>query len=84
MTNLAENFVIRFINITKKKDGFFANFRVKGIRGGASFSASVSVDLDAANVDPTDTIEDIVEACSKIAIRELRNSEFHLEGFTAA
>ena len=79
MSNLAENFVIRFINISKKKDGMFANFKVKGTRGGAVFSASVAVDLDAADVDPTDSIEHIVESCSKIAARELKNSEFPLE-----
>ena len=45
MKNIAENNLIRFINITKKKDGLFANFKVKGIKGGASFSASISVDL---------------------------------------
>ena len=40
--NLAENNLIRFINITKKKDGMFANFKVKGIKGGAALAASIS------------------------------------------
>ena len=32
MADLAENNIVRFINITKKKDGMFANFKVKGIK----------------------------------------------------
>ncbi len=33
MNNLAENNLIRFINITKKKDGIFANFKVQRDKG---------------------------------------------------
>ena len=53
MKNLAENNLIRFINLTRKKDGMFANFKAKGMRGGTVFTASISVDIAAAEVDPT-------------------------------
>ena len=50
--NLAENNLVRFISITKKKDGMFANFRVKGMKGGATFSSSISVDIGQAKSMP--------------------------------
>ena len=84
MKDLAENNLIRFINITKKKEGLFVNFRVKGIRGGMTFSASISVDLSAAEVDPTkDPLETIIEQCSRIAVREFKKTELQFEGLVA-
>ncbi|MCB1136137.1 MAG: hypothetical protein KDK78_07710 [Chlamydiia bacterium] len=83
MKNLAENNLVRFINISKKKEGIFANFRVKGLRGGAVFSASISVDLAAAEVDFTDPLETIIEHCAKIAVREFQAAEFQYEGLAA-
>lgn len=82
MKNIAENNLIRFINITKKKEGLFANFKVKGLKGGASFTASISVDLAAAEVDPTDALEKIIEHCARIAVREFKKSEMQFEGMT--
>ncbi|MBN9377227.1 MAG: hypothetical protein BGO14_09030 [Chlamydiales bacterium 38-26] len=83
MKNIAENNLIRFISITKKKDGLFANFKVKGLRGGTSFSASITVDLAAAEVDPTDALEKIIEHCARIAVREFKKTEMQFEGITA-
>lgn len=83
MKNIAENNLIRFINITKKKDGLFANFKVKGLKGGTSFSASISVDLSAAEVDPTDPLEKIIEHCARMAVREFKKSEMQFEGVSA-
>lgn len=83
MKNIAENNLIRFINITKKKDGLFANFKVKGLRGGTSFNASISVDLSAAEVDPTDALEKIIEHCARMAVKEFKKSEMQFEGITA-
>jgi hypothetical protein len=80
MKDLAENNVIRFINISRKKDGIFANFKVKGLRGGVTFSASISVDISAAEVDPADPLEKIIEECAKMAVKELKRSEFCFEG----
>lgn len=84
MQNIAENNLIRFINLTKKKGGIFANFRVKGIRGGTTFSASISVDIAAAEVDPADSLEKIIEECARIAVRDFKKSEFQFEGLVAA
>lgn len=84
MQNIAENNLIRFINISKKKDGIFANFRVKGVRGGTTFSASISVDIAAAEVDPADTLEKIIEECARIAVRDFKKSELQFEGIVAA
>lgn len=83
MKNIAENNLIRFININKKKDGIFANFKVKGIKGGTSFSASISVDISAAEVDPADPLEKIIEHCARMAVREFKKSEFQFEGIAA-
>jgi len=83
MKNIADNNMIRFINITKKKDGIFANFKVKGIRGGTSFSASISVDISSAEVDPTDPLEKIIEQCARMAVREFKKAEFQFEGMQA-
>jgi hypothetical protein len=83
MKNLAENQLIRFISITKKKEGLFANYKVKGIKGGAQYSASITVDLSAAEVDPTNSLEEIIEASAKIAVKEFQKSEMQFEGLAA-
>ena len=84
MKNIAENNLVRFINVSKKKDGLFANFRVKGVRGGIVFAASISVDMSACNVDPAaDSLEKIIEECAKVALREFKKTELHFEGLTA-
>lgn len=81
MKNIAENNLIRFINITKKKDGLFANFKVKGIKGGTSFSASISVDVSAVEVDlAEDNLEKIIEECARVAVKEFKKAEFQFEG----
>ena len=54
MNDLSENNLIRFKNLSKKKENLFANFKVKGLRGGVHFSASISVDISAAEVHPGD------------------------------
>ncbi|HXF29426.1 MAG TPA: hypothetical protein VN457_06210 [Chlamydiales bacterium] len=84
MKNIAENNLVRFINITKKKDGLFANFRVKGVRGGVLFSATIAVDTATCTLDPSsDPLEKIVEECGKIAIKEFKKTELHYEGINA-
>ncbi len=81
MKNIAENNLVRFINVTRKKNGLFANFRMKGIRGGVSFSASVAVDIAACEVDPAgDSLEKIIEECAKIAVREMKRIDVQFEG----
>lgn len=81
MKNIAENNLIRFISITKKKSGLFANFKAKGIRGGTAFTASVTVDLAAVDVTPgTDSLEKIIEECAGVAVHEFKRSELQFEG----
>ncbi|MCB1112741.1 MAG: hypothetical protein H7A37_03940 [Chlamydiales bacterium] len=80
MKNLAENNVIRFINISKKKEGVFANFRVKGIKGGTTFTASITVDIAAAGVDLADPMEKIIEECARIAAKDIREPKYQFEG----
>lgn len=75
-----ENNVIRFINISRKKDGIYANFKVKGQKGGTTLTASISVDIAVAEVDPGDPLEKIIEECAKMAVREVRRSEYSFEG----
>jgi hypothetical protein len=83
MKNLSENNLIRFTKITKKKEGMFANFKAKGIRGGTSFTAAIAVDLSAAEVDPGDSLEKIIEECARIAEKDIKKSELQFEGLEA-
>lgn len=80
MKDLAHNNVVRFVNVNKKNGEMFANFKVKGIRKGTAFSASISVIIDAANVDPSDPLEKIIEECARIGVKEFKQSEFEFEG----
>ena len=80
MAQTAENSVIRFISLTRRKNGLFANFKVKGERGGTTLSASICVDTSIAEVDPADPLEKIIEECAKLAVREVRRSEYSFEG----
>ncbi len=84
MKNIAENNIIHFKNVTKKKDGIFANFKANGVRGGVLFTASISVDISAAEVDPADPLEKIIEECARIAVREFKKADLQFEGIQAA
>lgn len=83
MKNIAENNIIRFLNITKKKEGVFANFKVTGVKGGTTFKASIAVDIAAAEVDLTDPMEKIIEECARIAARDIREPKYQFEGLQA-
>lgn len=83
MKDTSENNLVRFKNISKKKEGIFANFKVKGIRNGTTFIATIAVDLDAAEVHPGDPLENIIEACARIGVKEFQKSEFQFEGLTS-
>ncbi|MEN9654012.1 MAG: hypothetical protein RL235_124 [Chlamydiota bacterium] len=80
MKNLAENNVIRFTNIIRKKEAIFANFKVKGIRNGVLFSASISVDISSLELHPGDSLERIVEECARHGLKEFKRAEFQFEG----
>ena len=80
MDDLTENNLIRFKNISRKKDSIFANFKVKGLRAGVNFSATIQVDFSAAEVHPGDVLEKIIEECARIGIKEFKNAEFQFEG----
>ena len=84
MDIVAENNLIRFITVSRKKDGLFANFRVKGIRGGMTFSASISVDISACDIDPAgDSLEKLIEKCASYVVKELKRIDFQFEGLQA-
>lgn len=78
--DLSDNNLIKFRNVQKKKGEMVATFKMKGIKGGTEFSASISVSIDAANVDPADPLEKIVEECARVGVRDFKNSEFTFEG----
>ncbi|GAB4226473.1 MAG: hypothetical protein Tsb0021_02490 [Chlamydiales bacterium] len=84
MEDMSKNNLIRFIDLKKKKDGIFANFKVKGIKGGVVYTASIAVDITAAEVDPTDPLEKIVEVCSEMAVKEFRKADYQFEGISSA
>lgn len=81
--SLSDNNVIRFVNISKRKGGIFANFRVKGIRAGVVFGASISVDIAAADLGPEDRLEKIIEECARIGIAQFKRAEFQFEGLAS-
>ncbi|ADI39229.1 hypothetical protein [Waddlia chondrophila] len=81
--SLEDNNLIRFTRISKKKEGLFANFKAKGVRGGTAFTASIAVDLNSAEVDPADSLEKIIEECAKIAERDIKKSNLQFEGLHA-
>lgn len=83
MKNLAENNLIRFTNVTRKKDAIFANFKVKGLRNGVVFSASISVDISSLELHPGDTLEKIVEQCARHGVKEFKKAELQFEGLSA-
>jgi hypothetical protein len=82
MKDLAENNLVRFTNISKKKEAMYANFKVKGIRAGVNFAASISVDISAAEVHAGDVLEKIIEECARIGVSEFRKAEFQFEGIS--
>jgi hypothetical protein len=82
MADLAENNLIRFKNISKKKEVISANFKVTGTRGGVNFSASISVDISAAEVHAGDVLEKIIEECARIGVKEFKRAEFQYEGIS--
>ena len=83
MNDLAENNLIRFKNISRKKEAIYANFKVKGVRGGVNFSASITVDISAAEVHAGDVLEKIIEECARIGVKEFKRAEFQFEGLVS-
>jgi hypothetical protein len=83
MKDLAENNLIRFKNISKKKETMIANFKVKGLRNGVNFTASISVDLSAAELHPGDVLEKIIEECARLGVNEFKKAEFQFEGLSS-
>ncbi len=83
MTDLADNNLVRFKNISKKKEAIYANFKVKGVKGGVNFSASISVDISAAEVHAGDVLEKIIEECARIGVKEFAKAEFQFEGLSS-
>jgi hypothetical protein len=83
MKDLAENNLIRFKNISKKKETMIANFKVKGLRNGVNFTASISVDLSAAELHPGDVLEKIIEECARLGVNEFKKADFQFEGLTS-
>ncbi|MFS8564281.1 MAG: hypothetical protein LVR00_08265 [Rhabdochlamydiaceae bacterium] len=82
MKDLMENNLIRFKNLSRKKEAMFANFKVKGLKGGVNFTASISVDISAAEVHPGDVLEKIIEECARIGVNEFKKAEFEFEGLS--
>ncbi|CDR34445.1 hypothetical protein [Criblamydia sequanensis] len=81
MKNIAENNQIRFKNISRKKTGMFVNFIVTGIRGGTTYNASISVDMNAAEVDLSDSLEKIIDSCARIASKDIKEQpKYQFEG----
>jgi hypothetical protein len=83
MKDLADNNLVQFKNVTKKKESIYANFKVNGIRAGVTFSASIAVDIAAAEVHAGDVLEKIIEECARIGVSEFKKAEFQFEGIAS-
>ncbi len=83
MKDLAENNLIRFTNISRKKNALFANFRVKGLKNGVVFSASISVDISSLELHPGDSLEKIVEESARHGVKEYKKAEIQFEGVSS-
>lgn len=79
MKDLAENNLIRFVNVTRKKGAIYANFKVNGLRNGVILSASVSVDISALELHQGDSLEKIIENCARHGLKEFKKAEFQFE-----
>ncbi len=79
MDDLTENNVIRFKNISQKKDGLFANFSLKTIRNGVIVNASISVDISYLELHAGDPIEKIASESAQHALKQLQKGDFTLE-----
>lgn len=84
MESLVENNVIRFMNLTRKKDAIYANFRVKGLKNGVRFSASISVDITALELHSGDPLEKIIEESARHGVKEFKKADFQFEGVATA
>jgi hypothetical protein len=80
--SIDENNMIRFTGISKSKTGLFAKFRAKVIKGEATYTFTISVDIYQANVDATDSLEKIIKECGRIAAARLSQAELQFEGIT--
>lgn len=83
MKDYIYNNLVRFKNISKNKKGIFVNFQVKGEKGGATFTASIAVDIESADVSSGDSLETIIEKCAQIGVAEFQKCEFQFEGITS-
>ena len=80
MKDLADNNVVHFKNISKKKEAMYANYVVSGIRKGVIFRASIAVDLASVELDPTESLETIIEECAKKGVKEFKMADLKFEG----
>ncbi len=80
MDDLVENQVIRFTNISKKKDAISANFKAKVLKNGVSFTASISVDISTLELHTGDALEKIIEESAKHAIQQFKKADLQFEG----
>ncbi len=83
MKDLLENNLVQFKNVTKKKESIYANFKVNGVRAGVTFSATIAVDIAAAEVHAGDVLEKIIEECARIGVSEFKKAEFQFEGMSS-
>ena len=67
MKDLAENNLIRFKKISKKERDDVRQFQgERDFVADVNFTASISVDISAAEVHPGDVFEKIIEECARI------------------
>lgn len=80
MDDLVENQVIRFTNISRKKNTILANFKAKALKNGVAFTASISVDISTLELHTGDSLDKIIEQCAKHAIEQFKKADLQFEG----
>ena len=71
---------ITFTRISRSKKGVFACFKLKASRKGVAYTATIQVDLVAAELDLASPLEEIIEKSALLAVDELKRTEVHFEG----
>lgn len=69
---IVENKRLQFINVSKKKEGIFVNFKVKFLLNGIYIHASVAIDVLETGIDPSKPLQDIVQEASHLAASALK------------
>lgn len=73
MNDLSQNHVIKFFNVSKRKDGMSANFKAKGVSGAVTYAVKIAVDLETCGLIGDEEIPAIIKTTASAAEREMQH-----------